>query len=89
MISIKVKPLACAVRIRLLRLMPIANICIQFFTTGLTIGTITEDIHIAVIARMQVLVWIAPWVVSQSFDIAARLPIFGERLGGGLYHQGF
>jgi hypothetical protein len=57
------------------------------FATRLAVGAQAPDIHLAVATWRGVLVGVAPRVVRQALQVAARLPVLRCRATGRLAHQ--
>src|SRR4051794_24440967 len=64
---------------------PAADVGIGAVTAGLAIGAQRVQVIVAVRARRDVRVVVAPWILAQVVDVAAFLPVLDVRIGRPLH----
>src|SRR3990172_8057805 len=70
-ISISVKPRAPRRALK----GPVAHVGVKAFSTGDSVRAVAEHVDLAMQARIEVLVGLAPWVERQLLHVAAGLPV--------------
>src|SRR6478752_3083118 len=66
---------------------PRSDVSVVAFSTRCSVRTQTEYVYFAVHSRVQILVGIAPWILGQPLNIAARFPVCWYRRACGLHDE--